>query len=114
MESQSSKLKNIYPKVSAFDIFKVYWKSAKKYFVYGFIVFVGLSCGTMLQGVLVPTFYKKFFEKLYYKNKIGDKISSPTNNINFVEACYQSIQQAASFSPYNCNFPVLIFVITDF
>lgn len=58
------RLENIYPKVKTGDIVKVYWRFAKKYFLFGLIVFVGIILGTAMQSVLVPTFYKKFFDAL--------------------------------------------------
>ncbi|MDO8430688.1 MAG: ABC transporter ATP-binding protein [Candidatus Taylorbacteria bacterium] len=55
-----------YPKVTTWQIFKEYWKYAKKYFFYGLVIFIGISLGTLIQSVLVPIFYKKFFDFLQY------------------------------------------------
>lgn len=55
---------NMYPKVTTWDVVREYWKSARKYLLSGFIVFVGVVLGTVMQSVLVPTFYKKFFDAL--------------------------------------------------
>ena len=54
----------MYPKVSTLAIFKEYLRPAKKYSLFGLIVFAGISLGTIMQSVLVPTFYKQFFDAL--------------------------------------------------
>ncbi len=63
-----------YPKVTTWDVFKEYLKAAKRYWVSGVIVFVGISLGTIMQSVLVPTFYKKFFDTLQYSTGTHDDV----------------------------------------
>ena len=54
----------VYPKVTTLDVAKAYWKGTKKYFWYGFTVLAGLSLGTAAFTIIVPVFYKKFFDTL--------------------------------------------------
>ncbi len=53
-----------YPKVTTFDVVKEYWRFARVYIVYGVIVLIGFAIGTVMQSVLVPVLYKKFFDFL--------------------------------------------------
>lgn len=52
----------IYPKVTTWGVFKQYWKPVKKYFLFGLITFVSISVAVLAQSVIVPTYYKKFFD----------------------------------------------------
>jgi ATP-binding cassette subfamily B protein len=55
----------IYPRVTALDVFKEYWKSAKKYWVYGLFSAIGLSASTVVYSTIIPIYYKNFFDYIY-------------------------------------------------
>ena len=59
--------KNIeYPKVTTWDVVKEYWKSARKYKVSIFFIVCASLVTTISQSVIVPTYYKKFFDVFSY------------------------------------------------
>lgn len=60
----TKKPESIYPKVTTWDVFREYLCTAKRYWISGVIVFMGISIGTIMQSVLVPTYYKRFFDTL--------------------------------------------------
>lgn len=53
-----------YPHVSAWDVVKEYWMDAKLYWWAGAIVLVGTSITTIIDALITPTFYKRFFDEL--------------------------------------------------
>jgi len=53
-----------YPKVTTFDVVKEYWVSAKKYLWIGVYSLFGISLTTVISSVIIPTYYKKFFDFL--------------------------------------------------
>lgn len=64
LESLVGKPKNVYPPVSTWAIYMEYWRDVKKYLFFGLVTIFGLALGTFIQGVFVPTYYKKFFDTL--------------------------------------------------
>ncbi|MDD5165341.1 MAG: ABC transporter ATP-binding protein [Candidatus Pacebacteria bacterium] len=54
--------KNIYPPVSTFDVIKEYWKSSKKYWYFGVLALIGISISTAIFSVIIPLYYKQFFD----------------------------------------------------
>lgn len=54
-----------YPKVTTWDVFKEYWKSAKKYWLLGILSLIGMSISQALFTVIAPIYYKNFFDFLY-------------------------------------------------
>lgn len=65
-------LENIeYPKVTTWDVVKEYWKSAKKYKISIFLILCGSLVTTISQSVIIPTYYKKFFDVFSYDLEIN-------------------------------------------
>jgi ATP-binding cassette subfamily B protein len=56
--------KSMYPKVTTWDVFSVYWVHARKYIIYIIVIFVGVVVGVMLQNIITPIFYKRFFDTI--------------------------------------------------
>ena len=52
----------VYPKVSTWDVIVEYWKTAKKYWYLAIISLVSISVSTIIFSVIMPTYYKSFFD----------------------------------------------------
>lgn len=65
-----------YPKITTFAIFKIYGRFVKKYLLYGLITLVGIALGTLTQSIIVPTFYKHFFDTLQVSGDIQITVST--------------------------------------
>lgn len=53
-----------YPKVTTLDIFKEYWISARKHWFLGINIIFWETVGTLLMSIVVPVYYKKFFDTI--------------------------------------------------
>jgi ATP-binding cassette subfamily B protein len=54
----------IYPKVTTWDVVKEYWKSAKFHWFLGLIMLAGWIIATLAQSIIIPIYYKQFFDVL--------------------------------------------------
>ncbi len=61
----------IYPKVTTWGVFKQYWKPVKKYFLFGLITLVSISVAVSAGSIIVPTYYKKFFDIITQSGEIS-------------------------------------------
>ncbi len=65
-----------YPKVTTWDVMREYWKSAKKYWHLGLFSLVGISISTSITSVIIPTYYKSFFDFISQAVPNADSIST--------------------------------------
>lgn len=71
-----------YPKVTTLDIFKEYWKSARKHWFLGINIVFWETVGTLLMSIVVPIYYKRFFDTITTGDPSSDFIV--TNIVNIV------------------------------
>lgn len=81
---QNQKGSIIYPKVTTWEVFKEYWKPVKKHFVFGLITVVGIGTSTLVGSVIIPTYYKKFFDFIAQSSDIQVTTLILVNTITFI------------------------------
>ncbi len=59
---------NEYPKVTTWDVFREYWKLAKTHPYLGITSIVAVSTSTLVGPIIIPLYYKDFFDLLSMAN----------------------------------------------
>lgn len=61
-KSQEKRQKSPYSPVTTLDVIREYWKSSKQYWYFGVLSLIGISISTAIFSVIVPLYYKRFFD----------------------------------------------------